>query len=310
MKPTVSIVMAARNYARFLPAAVESVLAQTLTDWELVIIDDGSTDDTPLVVRRFLSDARIRYVRSDRLGQSRAKNLGVRLTTGDVVAFLDADDVWLPTKLERQMAWMQTPMQASAMNRLGVAFCGRELIDEFGQVITSPPRANPPTGQVLDAMFVQNFVCFSSVMVRRQVFDHLGCFDPQLDLAIDYDLWLRVSRHYDFAYVPEVLVQYRTGHGNLSKKLADRVATAFSIMHRHRLAVAPGAVAEGYASTARTMGWVMRSCEPFTAIRWYLEALRWPHRRWDSVKGLAASVFQCLRPRRASTAPENLSVNV
>ena len=101
---TVSVVMAAKNYARFLPAAVESVLAQTFTDWELLIIDDGSTDDTPDAVRPFLADRRVRYVRSDRLGQSRAKNLGIRLSRGEFVAFLDADDAWLPTKLEKQLA--------------------------------------------------------------------------------------------------------------------------------------------------------------------------------------------------------------
>ena len=81
-------------------------------------------------------------------------------------------------------------------------------------------------------MFVQNFVCFSSAMVRREVFSHVGAFDPQWDLAIDYDLWLRVARHYEFDFVDEELVRYRTGHGNLSKKLADRVDTALSIMHR------------------------------------------------------------------------------
>ena len=104
MTPRVSVVMAAKNYARFLPAAVESVLAQTFADWELLIIDDGSTDDTPEAVRPFLADPRVRYFRSDRLGQPRAKNLGIGLSRGEFVAFLDADDAWLPTKLEKQLA--------------------------------------------------------------------------------------------------------------------------------------------------------------------------------------------------------------
>src|SRR5689334_7758202 len=104
MTPLVSVVMAAKNYARFLPAAVESVRAQTHTRWELLIIDDGSADHTPEAVRPFLADARIRYIRSDRLGQPRAKNLAVGLSRGPLVAFLDADDAWLPTNLEKQLA--------------------------------------------------------------------------------------------------------------------------------------------------------------------------------------------------------------
>lgn len=301
MTPRVSVVMAAKNYARFLPTAVESVFAQTFADWELVVIDDGSTDDTPAAVKPFLSDPRVRYVRSDKLGQSRAKNLGIRLSRGDVIAFLDADDAWRPTKLEKQLALLREDV--------GVVFCGRELIDESGNKLTKQPTANPPTGRVLDAMFVQNFVCFSSAMVRRQVFDHVGSFDPLWDLAIDFDLWLRVARRYSFAYVPEPLVLYRTGHGNLSQKLSDRVATAFSIMHRHRAGIAADAVAEGYASTARTMGWVLRAAEPRTAWGWYAQALAWPHRRWDSLKGLAASTRNIFR-RREGTAAENLSANI
>ena len=301
MMPTVSVVMAAKNYARFLPQAVESVFAQTLPDWELVIVDDGSTDATPATVKPYLADRRVRYIRSDQLGQSRAKNLGLRLSRAEYIAFLDADDAWLPTKLEKQSRAFRP--------EVGVVFCGRELMDESGETIPRAPTPPPPRGRVLDAIFVQNFVCFSSAMVHRSVFDHVGGFDPGFDLAIDYDLWLRVARHYAFEYVPEPLVRYRTGHGNLSRKLADRVATAFSIMHRHQDAIAPGAVAEGYASTARTMGWVLRSAEPATALAWYARALAQPHRRWDSFKGLAASFLNLVRLKRGTTAAENLSVN-
>jgi glycosyltransferase involved in cell wall biosynthesis len=99
--------MAAKNYARFLPQAVESVYQQTFADWELVVIDDGSTDHTPKAVKPFLADPRVTYHRSDRLGQPRAKNLGLRLSRGEFVAYLDADDAWRPTKLARQLAVMR-----------------------------------------------------------------------------------------------------------------------------------------------------------------------------------------------------------
>jgi glycosyltransferase involved in cell wall biosynthesis len=191
--------MAAKNYARFLPEAVESVLAQSFADWELLIIDDGSTDATPAAARPFLADDRVRYFRADKLGQPRAKNLGIGLSRGEFVAFLDADDAWEPTKLKKQLAiFRDNP-------GVGVVFCRRSLIDEKGTPIAARQAPPPPRGRVLPAMFVQNFVCFSSAVVRREVFAHVGRFDPQWDLAIDFDLWLRVARHHGFDFVDEEL---------------------------------------------------------------------------------------------------------
>jgi len=313
MTPRVSIVMAAKNYARFLPMAVESVRAQTFADWELLIIDDGSRDDTPQAVRPFLTDPRVRYVRSDSLGQSRAKNLGIGLSRGEFVAFLDADDAWLPTKLEKQLARF--------IPSVGVIYSRRLLMDEDGRV--AKPQAASATDESTrrrtevapPSMFVQNFVCFSSAVVRREVFARVGAFNPEWDLSIDYDLWLRVGKHYEFACVDEPLVLYRTGHGNLSKKLADRVATAMAIMHRaeshYRIdeSIPREDIAEGYASTCRTIGYVMRPSEPLTAAKWYLKGFRWPHGRIASMKGLAASLVAWLRGQRIPGPAENASMN-
>jgi glycosyltransferase involved in cell wall biosynthesis len=306
--PTVSVVMAAKNYARFLPAAVESVLAQTFADWELVVVDDGSTDHTPRAIRPFLADRRVRYFRSDRLGQPRAKNLGAGLARGEFIAYLDADDAWKPTKLEKQLALLRD------RPAVGVCFCRRSLIDEQGNPL---PGQDPPAprGRVLQDIFLRNFVCFSSVVVRRQVFEHVGGFDPEWDLSIDYDLWLRAARHYEFDYVDEELVLYRTGHGNLSKRLADRVATADAIMTRalFRRGLAdelpPEVIGEGYASTYRSLGYTLRNTEPLTAARWYLRALAWPGRRAAAAKGVAASLAAWVRGRREPGAAENASVN-
>jgi glycosyltransferase involved in cell wall biosynthesis len=302
------VVIAAKKKARFLPAAVESVLAQTVADWELVIIDDGSTDHTPAAVRPYLADPRVRYFRSDRLGQPRAKNLGAGLARGEVIAYLDADDAWKPTKLEKQLVLLRDRPQ------VGVCFCRRSLIDEQGNPL---PGKDPPAprGRVVPAMFLRNFVCFSSVVVRRQVFDHVGGFDPEWDLAIDYDLWLRAARHTEFDSVDEELVLYRTGHGNLSKRLADRVATADAIMTRAvcRRGLADELprelIGEGYASSYRALGYTLRNSEPLTAARWYLRALAWPGRRREAARGLAASLLAWARRKRESGAAENASVN-
>jgi glycosyltransferase involved in cell wall biosynthesis len=304
----VSVVMAAKNYARFIREAIESVRAQTHTNWELLVIDDGSSDDTPAAVRPYLADSRVRYFRSDTLGQPRAKNLGVALARGRFVAFLDADDAWEATKLEKQLPLFDAP-------DVGVAFCARTLMDEEGRALPMREPEAPPTGFVLPEMFAQNFVCFSSCVVRRDVFARVGGFGPQWDLAIDYDFWLRVASHYQFAHVNEPLVRYRTGHGNLSKRLRDRVDTALSIMHRAETrygatdAVPADVIAEGYASTCRTLGYVTRATEPREAVRWYLRALKWPARRLLALKGLAGVARAALR-RRAVGAPENATCNL
>ncbi len=310
MTAQVSVVMAAKNYARFLPEAIESVFSQSFANWELVIIDDGSTDATPYVARPYLTDSRVRYFHSDHLGQSRAKNLGVHLARGRLVAFLDADDAWEPTKLEEQVARFE------ACPEVGVVFCKRSLMDETGAVIPTKPASGFPTGLVLPHMFTQNFVCFSSCMVRREVFSHVGGFDPEWDLSIDYDLWLRVAKFYRFDCVNEELVRYRTGHGNLSKKLRDRVDTAISIMRRSVSRQGVGeevprrVIADGHASTCQTMAYTMRPSEPIAALRWYLRALRWPARRLISLKGIAASTLAALQPHRTGSSPENATENL
>jgi hypothetical protein len=164
-------------------------------------------------------------------------------------------------------------------------------------------------------MFVQNHICFSSAIVRRIVFSHVGSFDPQWDLAVDFDLWLRVARHYEFDFVSEELVQYRTGHGNLSKRLADRVDTALSIMRRAESRRSIGeeipadSIAEAHTSTRRTLAYVMRGSEPALAARWYWRALAWPSGRIASVKGLIASMLRLLLGWKTAGTPENATEN-
>src|SRR5262245_11504432 len=103
MIPRVSIVMANYNYGRYLREAIDSVRAQTYSDWELVLVDDGSTDDSRQIIQSYLSDERIRFLPVKHLGQSAAKNVGIMLCRGEFIAFLDADDVWATTKLEKQL---------------------------------------------------------------------------------------------------------------------------------------------------------------------------------------------------------------
>jgi glycosyltransferase involved in cell wall biosynthesis len=272
MIPAVSVVIATYNYGRFLSEALRSVLAQTFQNFEVIIIDDGSTDDTAHVAASFLGDPRIRYHRTERQGQPRAKNTGIRLTTGPLIAFLDADDVWLPGKLERQLAlFAKNP-------ELGVVYSRRLVMDEEGEQL----RYTQPLlyrGYVLEQMFLDNFVCFSSAVVRRAVLAHVGLFDESIPMAIDYDLWLRVASCYHFDFVDEPLVRYRVGHANLSQRAEERLEIAAQIMRRFldkpekHGKLGSSLVRRAWAETYCSMALVRRPRSRLAAFPWYIRAL-------------------------------------
>jgi glycosyltransferase involved in cell wall biosynthesis len=273
MNPTVSVIVAAYNYDRYLGGALESVLNQTCRNLEVIVVDDGSTDRTAEVVRRYLRDPRVRYYRTDHVGQPKAKNTGIRLARAPLVAFLDADDLWLPAKLERQLALFRRDRV------LGVAYTRRLVIDGQGREVEYEHPAMH-RGMILDALFRSNaFVCFSSVMVRRAVLDDVGLFDESLALAIDYDLWLRVGLRYRFDYVDTPLVQYRTGHANLSRRAEERLITVSRIMERFLVAhgggafVSPAVVRRARAETAYHIALALRERSRLRALPWYLRSV-------------------------------------
>jgi glycosyltransferase involved in cell wall biosynthesis len=299
--PAVSVVIATRNYGHYLAGAIHSVLEQTVSDLEVIVVDDGSTDDTPAVVRTFLSDPRVRYLRTDGLGQPRAKNLGVMQARGPLVAFLDGDDEWLPAKLERQLPLFADPT-------VGVVYSRRTLMDSAGHELPVPP-ATLARGHIYDTLLVQNPVCFSSAVVRRSVFEAVGLFDPTLPLAIDYDLWLRVAPHFAFDFVDQPLVRYRTGHANLSSRIAERIAGVLAILRRslgrRRNAETADSAAQGEAwgSTCRTMAYVLRDKEPLTAAGWYVRAARHDRRWIKSAKAIVGGLVRRSPKRKARAMP-------
>ena len=272
MTPSVSVVIATYNYARFLPTALESALNQTHHDLEVIVVDDGSTDDTPAVVERFLADSRVRYQRVEHLGQPKAKNTGIRLCRAPLIAFLDADDLWRPAKIEKQVALFQADPE------LGVAYTRRTLMNEAGQLLEYPePMCH--RGRVLTAMFQTNFICFSSVMVRGKVFEAVGLFDEDLQLAIDYDLWLRVARQFTFNFVPESLVRYRVGHANLSTRYGERLATVLRIRERFldelggRSLIDPAVVRRAHAEVCCQLALATMPQSRLDSFGWLLKAL-------------------------------------
>ena len=217
--------MPAYNAARFLPQALASLQAQTLGEIEVVIVDDGSTDNTRQVLQPYLEDRRFRYYHIDNSGASIARNIGIQKARGQFVAFLDADDEWLPLKLQKQL-----PLFSDA--RVGVVYSKRQNISESG--VELPTRHEQfYRGEVLGKIFNRNFVPLSAAVVRKRCFAEVGLFDPALRMAMDYDLFIRISVRYHFDYVDEALVKYRQRDGQLSVDKATRLQCTLQVREKN-----------------------------------------------------------------------------
>lgn len=199
------------NYGRYLARAIDSARAQTHAPAEIIIIDDGSTDDTDQVLQRY--EGKVRVLRTSRVGVSKARNTGWRAATSELVALLDADDCWLPTKLERQLEVLAEYPDTIAVG------CGNRIRDADGRELLTRFYPNPSAdrGERLRQIATRRAWVGSSnsgVLVRRAVLEQVGGFDESLAAAEDWDLWLRLAALGEIRNVHEVLTEihfHRTG---------------------------------------------------------------------------------------------------
>lgn len=214
--PRVSVVTPAYNRSRWLGEALESALTQDFAPFEVVVVDDGSTDDTPRVVRSF--GDRVRYHRQDNAGQSAAVNRGVELARGDLVAFLDSDDAWLPGKLRRQVPMLDGDPGAA------VLYAEVEYMDGDGRALRDARRAeHTPSGDILEPLLRENFLRTPSVIFRRAAFLEAGGYDVSLACVNDWDMWLRLAARHRFLFDPTPSARYRL-HGDQAVRLRLRMA--------------------------------------------------------------------------------------
>jgi glycosyltransferase involved in cell wall biosynthesis len=220
MEKLVSIVIPTYNRCRYLVEAVECVLAQTYEPIEVIVVDDGSTDGTAAAMERFVG--RAQYLTQENQGPSAARNLGIGHSTGEYIAFLDSDDLWAPTKVEKQVAILERSPQ------VGVVFCEALRLDcQTGETRARPVGAEM-RGDLRRKLLRRNCITgsASAAMVRRACFEKVGVFDEALRSAEDWDMWIRLSRECHFDFVPERLVTLRNHGGNLHKKI--------ELMHDHQ----------------------------------------------------------------------------
>lgn len=273
-KKFVSVVVASYNMGKYLPMAVQSVLAQTYPHLEVNVVDDGSTDNTREVIRQFDGDPRVRYHHQENGGQAKAKNKGIIEAKGNFIAFLDADDLWTPDKLEKQLPLFD------ASEKIGVVYTNFLCVDEKGSPLPTQKRSHY-TGRISSRLLVDNFVTGMSSMVRKKCFDAVGLFDESIPMGIDYDLWLRISTKYEFEFLDEVTYLYRQWPGQMSHNHNIRYECALKIMNRflneNPGLLDPKTVNEAWAHTYVSRGNSLKAFNKnkIEALKYYLSALRY-----------------------------------
>jgi glycosyltransferase involved in cell wall biosynthesis len=264
------VVIRAHNARQSIEETVRSVLAQTVRSLEVIVVDDGSTDGTAELVQLLMrDDARLRIIRQKQSGVAAARNAGIDAGIGQFVAPIDADDVWLPSKLEKQISALERGDRS-----VGMAYTWTTVIDPDGQTVGSlSPREE---GDVfLDLIFL-NFVGHASgSLIRRECLERVGMYDTEFfrrgaQGCEDWDLYLRIAAAYEVKVVPEFLVKYRTAPKSMSRNVKAMIRS-FQFMQDKLRAAVPGAprVALRWAASnfcQRQIGKAVRSGDYFLAL--------------------------------------------
>lgn len=221
--PLVSVLMPTYNREKFVGEAIESVLSQTYPNFELLVVDDGSTDKTKSVVQKYLTDPRVKYFYKENGGQSSGRNLGFKNSKGDYIAFLDSDNKWKPEKLKICMtAALDNP-------DVGVVYGDNITIDEHGNEIGRDTMRRH-SGFITAQLLKDNFVTINTATLKRECYEAMGGLDESFIRAPDYEFWLRLSTRYKFLYVPQYVSYYRVMEDQISSDKDGRFKANYEIL--------------------------------------------------------------------------------
>ncbi len=298
--PTVSVIVPTYNTIAYLPDAIESILQQTFEDFEILLVNDGSTDSTAEWAKK-ITDPRVRYIEQNNQGLSAARNTGLDLAQGRYVAFLDADDVWEPTKLDKQVALLETNPD------IGMVHSWVWFMDGEGRS-TGRIWKTQAEGMALAHLLQRNDVAVLSALVRRECFARIGGFDIALRSLEDWDLWLRLAVNDSIAVIREPLAYYRQLPGSMSRNCEVMEASFKTVIDRH-FALAPQSLQflrdRSYGSAYQCLAWkAIQSDRPDFDLAWayYRSALRFNVRTLLTLDGfkllLAIQIQKRLTPSR------------
>lgn len=205
----VTVILPTYNRRGMVGDAIESVLCQSQKKFELIVVDDGSTDDTDIIVQRF-NDRRLKYIKCHHIGRSAARNIGLNIAKGEYIAFIDSDDLYLPQKLQVQTDFLDEHPE------YGMIYTSAHCTDGVGNPMPNGYAADV-SGWIHDqiAYFRPVTVTLPTVMVRKSAIDRAGRFDPQMDRFEDTDMWRRISKLVKIYGMPQVTCVLRTHDGNV-----------------------------------------------------------------------------------------------
>jgi len=209
-KPLVSAIITTYNYGRFVVDAVQSVLAQTYGDVEVIVVDDGSTDDTALRLQPYLG--KIRYIHQENAGVDAARNNGIAAARGQYIGLLDADDMWHPQRVQRQMQYIAEHPQTAVV-------AGDTIID-LADGWPALPDGTPARAVSIEELVITARFAPSSALIRKDCFDVVGLFRSNISGAADRDMWIRLAAHYDIILLLMPLMFYRNHGQNMSTAAA------------------------------------------------------------------------------------------
>lgn len=203
LQPQVSVIIPTFNRKDWLTKAVDSVLSQTFTDFELIVVDDGSTDDTRSLFKT--AETRVSYLYQQNQGVAAARNAGVRAAQGEWLAFLDSDDAWLPSKLEKQMAFHQHNPRFKISQT-------EEIWIRNGRKVNPMNKHKKLSGWIFESSLPLCLISPSSVILAREIFERTGHFDESFTVCEDYEFWLRCTVCYEVGLISEALAVKYGGH--------------------------------------------------------------------------------------------------
>lgn len=229
--PRVSVVLPVYNGARYLAEAIESVLAQTYPHWEIVAVNDGSRDHSNEIVGRYLESRRVKYIEQSNQGVARARNTGIAHSCGEFIALLDQDDVWLPDKLEKEVAFLDAHREAALVHARVSCIDGAGMpMSCKGWIYVGPDASGLCAEQLLSG----NRIAPLTVVIRRSCLEQVGVFEPAFEPADDWQLWLRVAARFPLGFLDATVARYRVHDANESKNLLKMKMSEIAVMEFFR----------------------------------------------------------------------------
>lgn len=261
----ISVIIPAYNAMTYLPTTLASVLAQTFTDFEVLIINDGSSDNI-MHWAKSLTDKRVKLISQTNKGVSVARNTGITKAQGEYIAFLDADDLWHPTKLAKQVEYLDTHPA------IGLVSTWVTLINEKGKFLSEAKLRFKPENiwrQMIEQCLIS---CGSVPMVRRSCFKTVGLFDANLKFGEDWEMWTRIAARFDFGLVEECLVSYRQHAKNVSKKSREMTPDFHKLIEKMFVSVPAELLHlknQAYGRSNLYIGWRALETKDYQAAKYY-----------------------------------------